>query len=247
MGHLRTSSIIYRTYINLILTKPCHITNSIDFNNQQASHLTLLLMQWKTEQKTNFKCQSDTWNVSETLIWDQIVTGVSDKDFRKKALKEEWTLQQLEDHGRRTEAAALGAAALTHNSYVKVSKIAGKYSKKYWNKENLYASKKDNQSESHTKGSFMCFCCGRHCCNQDYCPAKRLICHLCKGKGHWAGSIMCPGIENLGWKSNNKHSKDCAKTWYVDEASTSTDESQKQIQSRQTQQKAVTTIRRQIK
>ena len=46
------------------------------------------------------------------------------KDFQKNALKEEWTLKQLEDH-RRT-----GAAALT-DSYVKISKTAGKYSKKY--------------------------------------------------------------------------------------------------------------------
>ena len=71
----------------------------------------------------------------------------------------------------------------------------------------------------------MCFCCGRHHCNQDYYPAKKSICHLCKGKGHWAGSIMCPGTENLGMKSNIKHSKDRAKTRYVDEASPSTDES----------------------
>ena len=89
----------------------------------------------KSEAKNcNFQCQSDTCNVSETLIQDQSITGVSDKEFRKNALKEEWTLQQLEDHGRRTEAAALGAAALTDNSYVKISKTAGKYSKKYRNK-----------------------------------------------------------------------------------------------------------------
>ena len=167
----------------------------------------------KNEAKNcNFKCQSDTFNVSETLIRDQIIIGVSDKDFRKNALKKEWTLQQLEDHGRRTEAAALGAAVLTDNIYVKISKIAGKYSKKYRNKENLYASKKDNQSESHTKDSFVCFRCGCRHCNQDYYPAKRSICHLCKGKGHWVGSIMCPGTsEKSGLKSKNKHSKDGAK------------------------------------
>ena len=149
----------------------------------------------KNKQKTNFKCQSDTCNVSETLIRDQIIIGVADEHFQKNALKEEWTLQQLEDHGR-TEAAALGVAALTDNNYVKIPKTAGKFSKKYQkyrNKENLYASKKNNQSESHTKGSFVYFRCGPHRCNQDDCPAKRSICHLCKGKGHWAGSIMCPG------------------------------------------------------
>ena len=85
----------------------------------------------KNEAKNcNFKCQSDTFNVSETLIRDQIIIGVSDKDFWKNSLKKEWTLQQLEDHGRRTEAAALRVAALTDNSYVKISKIAGKYSTK---------------------------------------------------------------------------------------------------------------------
>ena len=72
----------------------------------------------------------------------------------------------------------------------------------------------------------MSFHCGGHHCNQDYCPAKRLICHLCKGKGHWAGTIMCPGTsEKSKLKSKNKHSEDCAKTRYADEESTSTDES----------------------
>ena len=81
----------------------------------------------KNEAKNcNFKCQSHTFNVSETLIRNQIIIGVSDKDFRKNALKKEWTLQQLEDHGRRTEAAALGAAALTGNSYVTISKNSRK-------------------------------------------------------------------------------------------------------------------------
>ena len=37
-------SIVYVTDTNLILTKPCHIANPIDFNNQQASRLALLLM-----------------------------------------------------------------------------------------------------------------------------------------------------------------------------------------------------------
>ena len=41
------------------------------------------------KQKTNFKCQSDTCNVSETLIQDQVIIGVSNEDFWKNALKEE--------------------------------------------------------------------------------------------------------------------------------------------------------------
>ena len=115
MGHSTTSSIVYGTDANLILTKPCHITNSV---TQQASCVTLLLMHWKTKQKTNFKCQSDTCNVSET-IWDQIIIGVSDEDFQKNELKEEWTLQQLEDYGRRTETATLRATALTDKKILK--------------------------------------------------------------------------------------------------------------------------------
>ena len=149
----------------------------------------------KNEAKNcNFKCQSDTCNVSETLLPDQIIIGVTDEDLRKNALKEEWTLQQLEDHGRRTEAAALGAAALTdNNDYANISKTAGKYSKKYRKKEKLYSSKKDSQYNPPKKDSFVCFRCGRNRCNQDYCPTKRSTCHLCKEKGHWAGSLMCPG------------------------------------------------------
>ena len=116
------------TDTNLILTKPCHITNPRDFNNQQTSRLTLVNAVKNEAEICNFKSQSDTCNVSKTLIRDQVLIGVSEEDFRKNSLKEEWTLQQLEDHGRRTEA-----AALTDNSCVKISKIAGKYSKKYLN------------------------------------------------------------------------------------------------------------------
>ena len=80
----------------------------------------------------------------------------------------------------------------------------------------------------------MCFGCGHHCCNQDYCPAKRSICHLWKGKGHWVGLITCPGTSKKSvLKSKNKHSKDCAKTQYVDEASTSTDDESPETDSEQ--------------
>ena len=104
MGHLTTSSIIH------VMNKPN--------TNQTMSHYKFHRLQQSTSQSfdsfvnavkneaknCNFKCQSDTCNVSGTLIRDQIIIVVSEEDFQKNALKEEWTLQQLEDHGRRTES-----------------------------------------------------------------------------------------------------------------------------------------------
>ena len=98
-------------------------------------------MQWKTKQNCSFKCQSDTCNVSETLIWDQIIIGVSDEDFQKNELKEEWTLQQLEDHGRRTETATLRAAALT-DKLCQDFKKSRKILKEILKQKKLYAFKK---------------------------------------------------------------------------------------------------------
>ena len=89
----------------------------------------------------SFKCQGDTCNVSETLIWDQIIIGVSDEDFQKNELKEEWTLQQLEDHGRRTETATLRAAALT-DKLCQDFKKSRKILKEILKQKKLYAFKK---------------------------------------------------------------------------------------------------------
>ena len=81
-----------------------------------------------TAKNCHFRCAAAMCDVADTLLPDQIIIGVRDEDFRKNALKEEWTLQQVENNNRRAEAAARGAAALTEDLYPKVDRTYGKYS-----------------------------------------------------------------------------------------------------------------------
>ena len=129
------------------------------------------------------------YDVADTLLCDQI--GVRDEEFRKNALKEEWTLQQVENNGRRAETAARGAAALTEDPYSKLERTVGKYSKKKMKKHPPPRS--ESRPKQKKNQPFVCYRCNRNRCDQNTCPAKKSYCHQCNEKGHWSGSIMCQG------------------------------------------------------
>ena len=57
----------------------------------------------------DFKCASNDCSVRNVLIRDQIIIGMSDESIRKKALEEEWALDDLVAKGRKMEAAVLGS------------------------------------------------------------------------------------------------------------------------------------------
>ena len=44
-----------------------------------------------------------------------------------------------------------------------------------------------------TDCQFECYRCERKRYGHDFWPFKRSTYHLCKGKGHCVGSVMCPG------------------------------------------------------
>ena len=56
----------------------------------------------------DFKC-GDACTVKNTLIRDQIIIGMLDDNIRKKALEEQWGLDDLVAKGRKMEAAVFGA------------------------------------------------------------------------------------------------------------------------------------------
>eukprot|EP00112_Aurelia_sp_Birch-Aquarium-sp1_P001395 Seg1148.3 transcript_id=Seg1148.3/GoldUCD/mRNA.D3Y31 product="hypothetical protein" protein_id=Seg1148.3/GoldUCD/D3Y31 len=85
--------------------------------------------------------------VADTLIRDQIVIGVRD---------EEWKLPELENHGRRAEAALIGAAKLGQQREYKVERLKpGKYAKKAAVREQI------SQQKNPAREQFRCYRCGR--------------------------------------------------------------------------------------
>ena len=131
-----------------------------------------------------FTCKRKDCTVADTLIRDQIIIGIRDEEFRKNAVKEEWEFADLEIHGRRAEAAVIGAAALEEQREYKVERLKpGKYSRK--------TSTRERVQKDSTNDQFNCFRCGRRRCNIMKCPALKSRCHICNRKGHWAGSYLC--------------------------------------------------------
>ena len=80
----------------------------------------------------DFACTSNTCTVRDTLIRDQVIIGTTDNEIRRCALKEEWSLADLQSSGRKIEAAAAGAAKIKKEATdgdVRRTK-PGKYSRK---------------------------------------------------------------------------------------------------------------------
>ena len=57
----------------------------------------------------DFKCDSPTCTVRDTLIRDRVIVGTTEDEVRKNALKDQWELTELQTKGRKIEAATLGA------------------------------------------------------------------------------------------------------------------------------------------
>ena len=175
-----------------------------------------------TAKNCHFKCAAEACDVADTLLRDQIIIGFCDEEFRKNALKEEWTLQEVENNGRRAKAAARGAAAMTEDPYSKVERTYGKYSRKKTAKYRPPPPPPQSRSHQKRNSSFVCYCCNRNRCDQNACPARKSYCHQCNEKGHWSGSIICQGAPAQRPQSlKPKHQNRKAQTRYINETSTS--------------------------
>ena len=128
----------------------------------------------------DFSCENPTCSVRKTLIRDQIVIGTTDDEIRKSALKDEWSLADLQAKGRKIEAASHGAAKIkkevTENE---VRRLPGKYSKKGQNGQ--------------SKPSPCRNCSNKACKGGDKCPGREVECFACGKKGHFKGAANCKG------------------------------------------------------
>ena len=144
----------------------------------------------KASSYCQFKCAAPTCSVNNTLIRDRIVIGMSDEEFKTKALEEQWDLGKLETQGRKAEAAKAGTQEMKERSSVRVERVSkpGKYSRKTKQKKELEGSRGGG-----SKPKPKCWYCGRDDCNFRFCPAKKSTCRTCGEKGHWDTGSKCSG------------------------------------------------------
>ena len=129
----------------------------------------------------DFSCASDTCSVRTTLIRDQVIIGTSDDEIRKAALKEEWTLADLQGKGRKIEAASIGAAKIKKEAPDSdVRRLPGRYSKK--------APKQEKKPSKPCKN-----CNNKACPGGEKCPGHSIECFTCHKKGHFKGAANCKG------------------------------------------------------
>ena len=169
----------------------------------------------------DFKCTSNTCTVKDVMIRDQVVIGASDNDIRKAALKEEWSLTDLQSKGRQIEAAAIGAARIKKESSAGASNdqdvevkrtMPGKYSRKGGN----------GRKKSHQK----CRNCSNPSCpGGEQCCAHGRECFTCGGKNHFKGADNCKGEQKKPQQTRKKKKGKGEKTMRVQDTADDSDSS----------------------
>lgn len=147
----------------------------------------------------SFQCDSDTCNVKDTMVRDQIVIGTTNDDVRKNALNNQWNLEELIKNGRKLEAATVGAQKITEQPIANVSRVntPGKYSKRNRAREDLF--KKEGKRNGSPPRMPKCNdCSSKRCKGGKKCPAFNEKCFKCGQYGHFKGSRTCT-------KGNRKH------------------------------------------
>ena len=140
----------------------------------------------------DFKCESAACTVRDTLVRDRIVSGTSNDEIRRAALKKEWTLADVIKKGKVLEAASKGAdrisGQLVYQVYqTKKSGKPGKFSKKYrlrkeaesqfWAGKQKHQGKADCQTYS-----------SKRCEGGKKCLGAKIQCFDCGKMGHFKGS-----------------------------------------------------------
>ena len=124
----------------------------------------------------NFQCEANNCGVRNVLIRDQIIIGMLDEGIRKKALEEEWGLEDLVAKGRKMEAAVLGSERIKSEVKLEggVARVTpGRYSRK--------SAKKCKN------------CTNRKCKGGNQCFGHDKECFLCGALGHVKGAANCSG------------------------------------------------------
>ena len=173
----------------------------------------------------DFKCQSDTCTVKETLIRDQILVGTTNESIRGEALRKQWSLEDLLKEGRVTEASLIAASEIKaeppHQSGLQnINRAAGPYSSK--GKKKFKPDKKD----SSTSRKFLCWKCeDSKCQGYNKCKYASKECKNCKKHGHSSRSRLCPSNKKKFEKHDGRNGKRKAnRTRVLSDESSSEDE-----------------------
>ena len=158
--------------------------------------------------KCDFACASNTCNVRDTLVRDQIIIGTSNDEIRKNSLKNQWGLEDLIKNGRALEAASRGAKQIKDEQEPSVARIKkpGKYSRKFKKKTatqpTLTSKTKPGERTSCTT------CSNRNCRGGKHCLAQeqKIECFECGKEGHFKGAAACKGKKKAARKVNTHSS-----------------------------------------
>ena len=139
-------------------------------------------------EKCDFTCDADNCTVKNILIRDQIIFGTSSDEIRRHALKDQWDLTKLVNHGRSLESADAGISLIKKEESSEFEAVRrtkpGKYSKKYSNTKN------DSRK--------VCsFCSSSKCSGSKKCPARDMTCFVCNKRGHFRGAQACDARQRM--------------------------------------------------
>ena len=193
----------------------------------------------------DFKCESATCNVGNTLIRDRLIIGLRDDEIRKNALKNQWSLEDLIKNGRALEAATYGAQQIKQENGGSISRISkpGKYSRKKEKPTRRPATNSDNRSADNTNTRKCRTCSNKSCRGGNKCPGQKVECFDCHETGHFRGAPVCKGKDK---KSNRVHTESTSSSSDANEDSDSESDSDDSSREKKTRRlrKCVTKIRR---
>ena len=164
-------------------------------------------------EKCDFTCDADNCTVKNILIRDQIIFGTNSDEIRRHALKDQWDLNKLINHGRSLESADAGISLIKKEESSEFEAVRrtkpGKYSKKYSNTKN------DSRK--------VCsFCSSSRCSGSKKCPARDMTCFVCNKRGHFRGAQACDARQRMK-KSTRRLKESSSESSSSEEADPSSD------------------------
>ena len=163
-------------------------------NQQIAETFDDFTYQVKAEAKLcEFKCDSETCTVQDTLIRDQLIVGTSKEAIREEALKNQW---DLINKGCTIESSVAAASEIKQEHTIPINRAAaGVYSKRH---------RKDKRHIEKEK-KFICWKCEKStCAGYDKCKFHNKECPNCRKYGHSVKSRLCKGGSESRKTKQNK-------------------------------------------
>lgn len=122
--------------------------------------------------------------VESTMLRDQIIFGIKDKEIQKKMLEErDADLKRVIDIARSCESATHHMKTVSGSASEEVNKVKANYKRKSQGRQSNSASTRSSASqEKECK-----FCMGTHVMKKECCPAWGKFCKECRSRNHFKG------------------------------------------------------------